>query len=224
MGHLFIHAACPLSFLSTHQLSTYLMKLNWIVCFLIGIGLTGCFQNDPIPKLTDLQERFHGKYKAISSISSEALDVNLDGKVSTDMLQEIPELTKPYQNYLELRIYGPSAHSVLASFLFTQWWPEQYIWLNNEEWKWQPIAYDPKLIVNYAMQGATRTFSFSPGLDKLLIDPADADNSLRWKRPEAVTVVGEHTIQVVNKKTVYTRSGSKEIVITTIYERFTTVT
>lgn len=189
------------------------------------VGVIGCSPNDPTAKLNVLQERFHGKYKAISSISSEALDVNLDGKASTDMLLEIPELSKPYQNYLELRIYGPSKHSSTASFLFVQWWPEQYIWVNNEEWKWQPINYDPNLIVNYAMQGATRTFSFSPSLDKILLDPIDyADNSLRWKRPESVTIVGEHTIQIVNKKTLYSRNGVKEVIITTLYERFTTVT
>lgn len=201
------------------------MKLNWLIFFLVGIGFAGCSQNDPAPNLMALQERFHGKYKAVSSSSSEPLDVNLDGRASTDMLLEIPELTRPYQNYLELRIYGPSKYRSTASFTFTQWWPEQYIWLKTDEWKWQPIAYDPNLRVSYAMQGATRTFSFSPALDSLSINPDEfADNSLRWKRPETVTIVGEHTIKVVTLKTLYTRTGTKEVVITTVYERYTTVT
>lgn len=198
--------------------------MMYLVC---GVGLAGCLPRDPAPNLNlpALQDRFHGKYKAISSISSEALDVNLDGKASTDMLVEIPELTASYRNYLELRIYNPSKNWLSTGYLFTQWWPEQYIWVNNQEWQIQPIDYDPHLLVNYAMQGAIRTFTFSPSLDKLVLEPSDyADNSLRWKRPESVTVVGEHTIQIVNKKTLYTRMGVKEVTITTTYERFTTIT
>jgi hypothetical protein len=49
-----------------------------------------------------LQDRFQEKYKIISSTSSEAIDVKLDGAESTDMLAEILDLANAD---LELRIY-----------------------------------------------------------------------------------------------------------------------
>ena len=199
------------------------MKTNWTIYLLSSLLLAGCMPKDFPPNNSALRERFHGKYQAISSISREPLDVNMDGRASVDMIQEIPALANNSQSYLELRLYGTGAKGFNSGFLFTQWWPEQSIWVNDKKWDLQPIAYDPDLIVNYGMDGAVRFFLFAQ--DKLVLDPDDYDdNLLRWKRPDDITVVGEHRIRVINKKILYTRNGVKEVVITTVYERYTTIT
>ena len=76
-----------------------------------------------------LYQQFHGRYKIISSTSSEPLDVNLDGTSSLDMLQEISELNfqEGKQYYVQLSIYRPSKNTPEPKFGFAQWWPEQYI-------------------------------------------------------------------------------------------------
>ena len=198
-----------------------------MICLLVGIGLASCSRDDVAPNedVPMLYEKFHGKYKAIRSISSEAIDVNLDGRVSTDMIQEIPELTSAYRNYLELRIYGPNKYRSKNAFLFTQSWPEQYIWTDNKRWEGEAIDYQPGLSVNYAMQGTTRYFSFSPDLNHLQVQPSTNENTFRWVFPQSATIDKlTGTIRVVNKRRLYTSTGVKEVIIATVYERYTMVT
>lgn len=197
------------------------------------VSLAGC-----VPALTpanedvsNLYQRFHGKYKAVESTSSLAVDVNFDGKTSTDLVQEVPDLKADYQNYLELRIYGPNKYRSDKAFLFTQWWPEQEIFIpanKTQRWEGEDIAYQPGLTVNYAMQGRVRNFAFTPDLTQLVIKPNDATDTKtahRWTLPENVMVVGgTNRIRVVNRRKLYTSQGVKEVVITTVYERFTMTT
>lgn len=206
------------------------MKMNQIITLLAGMWLAGCAPRDPAPNedVNLLYQRFHGKYKVIRSVSSEAIDVNLDGKASTDMVQEIPQLTSPYRNYLELRIYGPSKYRSENAFLLTQWWPEQDIFIptnKTQRWEGELIEYQPGLSVNYAMQGTSRYFSFSPDLSELQVQPTTNENAFRWVFPQSVTIEkSTGNIQVVNKRRLYTRTGVKEVVITTVYQRYTIIT
>ena len=205
------------------------MKINWIICLLGGMWLASCSPNDPAPNedVNALHQRFHGKYKALSSVSSEAIDVNLDGQASTDMLVEIPDLTLQNSNYLELRIYGSGKYRPSNVFLFTQWWPEQDIFIptnKTQRWEGEEIAYQPNLTVNYPMQGTPRYFSLSADLKQMTVTSNQKEDSFRWVRPESVTVENNGRLQVVNKRRLYTRSGVKEVVITTVYERYTMIT
>ena len=205
------------------------MKTNWIVCLLGGMWLAGCSPKDLVPyeDVPTLYDKFHGKYNVISSVSNEAIDVNLDGKASTDMTKEIPQLAPEYGQQLELRIYGRNKNSTKNTFLFNQSWPEQHIWIYtiNKVWEGEPIEYQPNLIVNYNKQGVIRTFSFSPDLGQLKVQPSPNENAFRWVFPQSVTVdKNTGTIQVVNKRRLYTRTGVKEVVITTVYERYTMIT
>ncbi len=67
-----------------------------ILLWLAGLASLGaCRQPQEVAPHQDvegLHMRFHGKYRLVYSTSSEALDVNLDGKASTDMLEEITDL------------------------------------------------------------------------------------------------------------------------------------
>lgn len=202
---------------------------------LLGMTLVGACQPDIVPANLDgpvLYERFHGKYEVVASTSSVAVDINADGYPSTDLLQEIPALGADYHNYLELRIIVGSKHSD-AVFLFGQFWPEQEIFIDSsptQRWEGEYIAYQPGLIVNYAMQGRARTFTFSPDLKSILVIPNDeTDNrdAHRWTLPDSVTLLDsadEPKIKVVNRRRFYTSEGVKEVLVTTIYQRFTMVT
>ena len=204
------------------------MKINRLqfVMFMSGLLLIGCSPKEVAPNenIPALNAQFHGKYKIIRSVSSEAVDVNLDGISTTDMMVEIPELSRTYSNNLEIRIYGSSMYRPDPSFSIIQWWPEQYIRLNNNNWEGEPIDYQPGLIVNYAMQGGTRRFVFSSDLKSITVQPNDHESAFRWVFPESVTVNPDNTIEVVNKRKLYTSEGVKEFMITTVYERYTTST
>lgn len=209
------------------------MKTNWIITLLAGMWLAGCSRENSAPNPVAvtpapnedgsvLYPQFHGKYKVITSTSSEPLDVNLDGNASTDMMQEIPELTTGPQYYVQLNIYGPSKNSPKPSFIFSQWWPEQYIRLGSQEWDGgQLLDYSPDYRVAYLTQGSFRSLSFSPDLKQITVNPGQNEDPFRWVRPESVTVEDSGRLRVVNKRRLYTRAGVKEVVVTTVYERFT---
>ncbi|WP_020603032.1 hypothetical protein [Spirosoma spitsbergense] len=119
--------------------------LLFMFMFMSGLYLVGCSPEEPAldKKVNALHEQFHGKYKPIRSTSSEAIDVNLDGQVSADMLAEISQLRKEYGNNLEIRSYGASKYSPTPSFSFVQWWPEQYIYMGNKPWEGEPLVILP---------------------------------------------------------------------------------
>jgi hypothetical protein len=206
-----------------------IMKKDLLFGLLGSMLLTSCSVLTPEPanqQVDALYNRFHGKYSAVSSTSSEAIDANLDGVASTNMLTEFPVLASVYEYNLELLIRPLTGRSGEVRFLFTQTWPVQFIRdTETTYWQGQPLAYNPALTVSYAPNGPYGKFTFSPDLTSLVPDANPAyDETFRWQKAASMTVVGEHAIEVVNKRPVYTRMGVKNITITTRYERFTSTT
>jgi len=190
---------------------TKLSSMNRTIYFLVCIILaTGCSRNASSPdKTKQIYERLHGKYNVVSSVSNEAVDVNLDGNATIDMLSEIPYLA--YSD-LEIRIVDKKV------FLLAQFWPEQYIGADTE-----PTGYDPSLAVGYANQCATRTFSFDPAGNNIQVnaDTEPKPDPRHFPFPTSVTTEGEGVVKIVFSKKLYTTAGWKNVVITTIYKRYT---
>lgn len=222
------------------------MKRFFLFSLLSAVGIVACSPDksalnvtpSPAPgtaatkasneDVSTLSRQFHGKYKVISSVSSEPLDVNLDGLVSTDMIGELPELSvyAGTRYNVDIRIYGPSQVDPKPSFSFMQWWPEQFIRTGpGKVWDGgELINYDPAYVVKHDFQGTQRGITFSTDLKELTVKPNENENPFRWVRPQSVTVESSGRLRVVNKRRLYTRAGVKEVTITTVYERYTTTT
>lgn len=188
------------------KLYLYLISLIFLVA---ACDKTTVKPNEDVKVLT---ERFHGKYKPISSISNEAIDVNLDGTASTNMLDEITDLE---ENNLEVLI------DTKGPFLLVQSWPEQYFTSHVE-----PVSYNPSLVVNYVHQVTARPFSFDEDIRRIEVNPdvPPIVDSNHFTFPKAVTVEADNRIQVVSLRRLYTRWGWKKVEITTLYQRFTKLT
>lgn len=208
------------------------MKTLLLLCPILLSTMLSCKKDDPAldpeileaQKTAALQYQFHGKYGIISSVSSEAVDINMDGVTSTDLFHEIDILPseKNYHFDVEVRIYGPNPLSAKSTYLFSQAWPEQYIRIQNEEWTGGPgLNYDPSLRMDFLRQGTSRQFEFSEDIRLLKVLPNDKENPYRWVKPESVTVDPSGRLVVVNKRYLYTKEGVKQVSITSVYERFT---
>lgn len=203
------------------------MKTTLILTVLISLTLIGCKDRDraadPSQDVDALYQRFHGKYKVLSSTSSEALDINFDGIASTDLLKEIPALTDN-RAFLELRVKYPDR----SVFLFTQFWPEQYVYTYtgpNQQWNGaDTLSYNATYSVGYAQQAAPYSFSFSPDLSQILVKANEKADPIRWVKPELVSIEEKDRLRLTNKRRIYTRTGVREVIVTTVYERFTMVT
>jgi hypothetical protein len=203
-----------------------------LLCPILLSAMLGCKKDDPLSapeiieaqKVAALQNQFHGKYQIVSSVSNEAVDVNMDGVTSTDLFQEIDILPseKNYHFDVEVRIYGPNPMSAGPAYIFSQSWPEQYIRIENEEWTGGPgLNYNPSLRMDFLRQGTSRQFYFSEDLKFLNVLPGDKENPYRWAIPESVGVDPAGRLVIVNKRYLYTKNGVKQVSITSVYERFT---
>ena len=100
------------------------MKVNSqvpLISFLIFLSLTalyGC-KKDERTKNDKLIERFEGRYKVLKAISSQSVDLDLNGSSSSDLFFEIPNLEN---SQLDLRLKTQS-----GSFIYSQLWPDQYV-------------------------------------------------------------------------------------------------
>lgn len=206
--------------------------LHFLFYPILLLTISGCKKDNNEPdiraeeaqKVAVLQDRFHGKYGIVSSVSNEAVDINMDGVSSTNLFEEIDIL--PFEmNYhfdVEVRIYDPNPISSKPSYLFSQAWPEQYISLDNGEWTGGPnLNYDPALQIHFLRQGTARQFTFSDDTKLFNVLSTENENPYRWVKPESVEVGATGRLTVVNKRYLYTKSGVKQVLITSVYERFT---
>lgn len=207
------------------------MKKRLLLFLVSSALLTGCKLISPEVKnpLVAIHDRFHGKYKIISSTSDVPVDVNFDGNASTDLTTEILNLAldadeKHYpEYYLELRIGIDHSNGLLPADLLTEWWPSQNILPGaGKYWQGEQLAYDPDLDVGYESGGSFGFFKFSEGFKEITVDVKA--ESFRFRKPESITVLPGDIIQVVTKRPLYTRQGAKNVTITTQYKRFTIIT
>ncbi|RDC65184.1 hypothetical protein [Adhaeribacter pallidiroseus] len=189
------------------------MKTYLLLVVLIMVTVTSCHESAVAPQedLSLLNNKFHGKYKIVTSTSNIAVDINRDGKASTDLMQEIDYLTEAE---LDIRIYPKNNNSNSKHFLFSQLWQQQFISPNTTD-----------TVINYALQGVVRSFEFSQNLDRILVSPDENQVDLKlFPLPDTVTIVAKEQIEVVMQKLIYTTNGWKSLTITTLYKRYTKTT
>jgi hypothetical protein len=184
------------------------MNLIYLLLFIITLT-AGCRRDDSPDERKQLFERLHGKYKVISAVSSEAVDVNMDGIATNDIVTEIPEL----ENCNLVIII--SKHN----FLLDHSWPQQFFGQNIE-----PADYDPSVVVFYVKQGVDRTFLPNANQTSLLVNADATSDPVRFPMPTSVTIEGPDTIKLVFTKRLYTSKGWKTTSITTVYKRYTMTT
>ncbi|REA60067.1 hypothetical protein DSL64_15395 [Dyadobacter luteus] len=207
------------------------MKRLLLICPILLLAVLGCKKDEAVldaeiieaQKVATLQNQFHGKYGIVSSVSNEAVDINMDGVSSTNLFEEIDVLPseKNYHFDVEVRIYVGNL-SAGTAYIFSQAWPEQYIQVENEEWAGGPgLDYHPSLQMSFVRQGTARQFYFSSDRKLLHVLPGEKENPYRWVKPESVVVDPAGRLVIVNKRYLYTKNGVKQVSITSVYERFT---
>jgi hypothetical protein len=202
------------------------MKINLLSYFIILLFCFSCSTTiEPKNDVDALYQKFHGKYKIISSYSNVAVDANLDGKESIDLKNELTDFNN---SQTEIRIYG-GKNGKPNSFHFKQFWQEQFMSGGETKIGISPNIYIPSMIVNFAMQGATKSFEFSSDLKKLNIYPDttfgnNEDAKERFKNPESVTIEENERLKIITNKWVFTRKGWVNVTITSVYERYTMIT
>ena len=166
--------------------------------------LTGCKKDD---STDEIQKTLNGKYSILSATADKKIDVNFDGVESSDLLKEIATLK---ESFLELIIRDND-----QSYVFSQFWQNQYFNTSDEN---IPIAYDPKVLVNYMNQATVSSFTINPDGSKLLLDRKVSDAS--FPLPESVEILKNQDVKITMAKSLYTSSGWQKTSVIVVYHKF----
>jgi hypothetical protein len=188
------------------------MKPIVFFSFFFLVSLSACRRSDLSDRQRDvLYQRFHGKYKILSSTAELPLDLNFDGVASADLKGEI-------LNLINCNLIIRLPKNKQTNF-FDEFWPEQVFMGGYGD---APASYDPSAMIDYANQGVSRTFRFSTDGKAILLEEDHAGvNQQLYTRPAAVTILPGDRIEVVKRKRFYTTFGWREVRVVTLYERYT---
>lgn len=181
------------------------MRSIFYLLIYISTIIISCRRDNAAADTQKVRDRLNGKYKAVSAVSDEPMDVNVDGTASMDILEEMEDLK---ECELDIRIVEKD------KFLFSQLWPEQY------------VSPNPPPVINYACQGVGRWFSIAADNTTLLLKPDDLPPIDPYHKtfPQSVRITGTDSIEVILNKTLYTANGTQTVNITTLYVRYTKIT
>ena len=191
------------------------------VLMLLGLAATlGSCQKDkltPNEDIAALKEQFHGKYRIVSATSDIAVDLNEDGRVSTDLSQEIPYLSN---SDFEVLIGNSSINGGYVG-MAVQFWQHQNVTRN-----WNYNSPDSVMVLGFVNQPTSRYFNFNQELTQLKLEQildAPADNG-QYPAPESITVAGPEQLLVVTNRLLFVRKAWKPVRITILYKRYTKTT
>jgi hypothetical protein len=179
------------------------------------VFLISCNKNESDEKLKQLKEKFHGKYEMISSTSMDAVDLNMDGITSTNLLSENSEISN---SGLELRIINENG------LLFEEKWPVEHITIPQGE-TFDPSSYHPSYVINYALyinQGLSKFGDDYQSIEFLGEIQQNSTNTLI--SIESITIEEDETIKVTSIRKLYTMNGWITTKIESRYKRYTIIT
>ncbi len=187
------------------------MKKGLLITLSIFL-LMSCSKED---NLGQIKEKFHGKYEIISSVSSEPVDLNMDGISSNRLLSENPEFLNAG---IMLLISADNR------YLFEEKWPVEYISTRTIE-PFDSTRYHSTYIINYAMYMNGFMFHFDDNYKSIrLLGERQPNSTNKLINVESITLEENEIIKVVTIRKLYTINGWTITKIESRYKRFTIIT
>lgn len=179
-----------------------------------SVFLMSCDKNDKSEqiKLDELTEKFEGRYKLISSVADKAMDINMDGTSSTDLLLENPKLEKAR---LGIRILNYGYHFI------EEMWPMVSSQISRNE------VFDPNKVystndLNYDSYYNLNTCLLNTDQAEIqLLKDVQEDEVNTLISVESIQVEGNEIIKIKSVRRIYTIKGWLTSQIESRYKRYT---
>ena len=176
------------------------MKLKWIIYSFLFFFITSCGKENlgNYENSSDLAKWFGGKYKVITVVAEDSLDLNRDGIFSRKLTREL---------------------DFSSAFLFIEVSENENIFRLTF-----PEAYVPDEAPNqsptYVVQGENKNFLYNPYANRLVVTPQNPPaDPLHDANPTDVIIVGSNRLQVQITKNLYTSQGMKKVKLIIDYLR-----
>lgn len=197
---------------NSSKLSVMKKRLLITIC---AIFLISCNKNESNENLVQLKEKFQGKYEVISSISEDAVDLNMDGITSTDLLSENPDISN---SGLELRIINDNEQ------LFEEKWRVETIVISRGE-IFDSTNYHPTYSIYYALYSNPISCQFEDDYKSIhLLGDIQQNSTNTLISMESITIGENETIKVITIRKLYSMKGWIRTKIESRYKRYTTTT
>jgi hypothetical protein len=179
------------------------------------IFLVSCNKNESDEKLEQLKEKFHGKYEIISSTSMDAVDLNMDGITSTNLLSENAEISN---SGLELRILSENKQ------LFEEKWPVESIVIPEGE-TFDSNSYHSSYVIYYALYTNHNLSRINNDYQSIeLLGEIEKNSTNTLISIESIIIEENETLKVTSIRKLYTMMGWITTKIESRYKRYTIIT
>jgi hypothetical protein len=186
------------------------MKERFLIT-VCAIFLISCNKNGSNENLEQLKEKFQGKYEVISSFSEDAVDLNMDGITSSDLLSENPEI---YNSVLELRIINDNEQ------LFEEKWPIETIVIPRGE-IFDSTKYHPTYSIFYALYSNPISCQFEDDYKSIhLLSDIQQNPTNTLINVVSITIGENETITFKTIRKMYSMNGWIITKIESRYKRF----
>ena len=197
---------------NSSKLSVMKRRLLITIC---SIFLISCNKNESNENFEQLKEKFQGKYEVISSISEDAVDLNMDRITSTDLLSENPEISN---SGLELRLINDNEQ------LFEEKWPVETIVIPKGE-IFDSTNYYPTYSIYYSLYCNPISCQFEDDYKSIhLLGDIQQNSTNTLISMESITIEENETIKVITIRKLYSMKGWIRTKIESRYKRYTTIT
>jgi len=197
------------------------MKIGLLIT-ICAIFFISCCKNESNEnleqlKLEELKASFHGNYELISSVSEDAVDLNMDGTNSSNLLLENPKLS-------ESRLFIRILEAELGYHFFEEMWPMASSYVRRDE------VYDPnKVYSTYALGYDSNVNSsiclFNDDCTSIqLLNDVKKDELNTLMSIESINIEENEIIKVTSIRRLYSIKGWVTTKIESRYKRYTIIT
>jgi hypothetical protein len=182
------------------------------LCFLLFFS---CKKEEPEDPFSALYDKFNGQYAHMFSISERAVDLNMDGSASNDLVSENREIAN---STIVIRVYTSNVH------LFVLGWPVENIFAPRGV-VLDTTRFDPSYHIVYSRRGNDVYFKFSDDFKSTTFsnkDNVDPLNTLIYF--ESIAFEESESIRVISYRKLFTMNGWVRTRIVSLFKRFTKIT
>jgi len=171
------------------------------------IIVSSCSKDHSAERLEELKLKYNGKYQIFSSYSNKTVDLNWDGEMSGNLLEENPELKGAE---IDILICKNEPH------LITDMWPRAYPVFPEGE------VFDRSIhILNYLQYILTYKCYLTSDYSLVVDNSVEKDSDNPLISIDKVTFENDEVVKVIATRKIFTSNGWTIITNESKYKRYT---
>jgi hypothetical protein len=183
-------------------------------------SVVGCKKENPsnvdTHEFEKIKSSYGGRYKILSSVANEPVDLNLDGSMNTNLFEELSGISQSKVTIRVTEDLDPrSTKKYITSFDLS--YPEQYALSDGREIS----SFNPSAEVIFLDQPIGSRCNIDPENKSINLLPEENpyESVRHFTKPNEIKLLDSEKMQISTIKEFYTQKGFIKINIISVYER-----